>query len=252
MALLSYRSTPLRSGFSPGELMFGRPIKSSLGMSPKTNVDYESYEKIEEEQKLLLRRKWDRKHNARVLPPLEIGQKVWIKSPSDIGAEGIVVRKDENPHSYWINRGDNTIRRNRKHLFELPTENENVKSSIIPLALDDVLEESSNIRGSDFEDGNGVIEQNNASGEASARRLKDNSEETEQQGGTAIIGDGSSESGCDRPSMNVAMNDDDADSRSDSGVRTGSDTLEPTVSTEFVTKSGRTSKPRRHSDCLYY
>ena len=52
--------------------------------------------------------------------------------------------------------------------------------------------------------------------------------------------------------MNVAMNDDDADSRSDSGVRTGSDTLEPTVSTEFVTKSGRTSKPRRHSDCLYY
>jgi len=98
-ALLTYRTTPLRSGYSPGELMFGRPLRSTLGKPLNDDVDFNNYEEVEENLKSVSREKWNNKYRAKVLPELKVGTKVWIKSPSDIGSEGIVERKTEYAQS---------------------------------------------------------------------------------------------------------------------------------------------------------
>lgn len=34
---------------------------------------------------------------------------MWVKSPHDKGAEGIVIKKDENPQSYWVRVGNSVL-----------------------------------------------------------------------------------------------------------------------------------------------
>jgi len=45
--LLAYRSTPLSSGYSPIELMFGRSIRSNLGLPFVDQIDYGDYDRKE-------------------------------------------------------------------------------------------------------------------------------------------------------------------------------------------------------------
>ena len=123
--LLVYRSTPLASGYSPAELMFGRPIKTKLGLPLVSDVDYEDFEKFTNEEYRVRREKWNKKHNAKYLP----------------SAVGIVVRKDKNPHSYWVKVGNSVVRRNRKHLYLLKSLSQsedsfNTMSDIRPLAFE--------------------------------------------------------------------------------------------------------------------
>ena len=120
-ALLSYRTTPLASGYSPAELLYGRPIRSTLGLARTPGVDYNQFESAATEQANEARRRWDEKHRAKCLPELTPGDRVWVKSPSDRGMEGIVDRKCDAPHSYWVKSGCSEVRRNRKHLFLLPS-----------------------------------------------------------------------------------------------------------------------------------
>ena len=117
-ALLTYRSTPLKSGFSPGQLMFGRPIRSKLG-KPNIHVDYDDFERYERDDREKVSAEWDRKHRAKTLAALRPGQCVWVNAPGDVGKEGTIVRVDKNPDSYWVKVGQSEIRRNRKHLFVL-------------------------------------------------------------------------------------------------------------------------------------
>ena len=49
-ALLAYRNTPLKSGFSPSQLMFGRTVRSTMGR-PAVGVDYELFEQNEERER---------------------------------------------------------------------------------------------------------------------------------------------------------------------------------------------------------
>ena len=51
----------------------------------------------------------NKKHHAKYLPELQEGQRVWVKSPHDKGAEGIVIKKDENPQSYWVRVGNSVL-----------------------------------------------------------------------------------------------------------------------------------------------
>lgn len=139
--LLVYRSTPLASGYSPAELMFGRPIKTKLGLPLVSDVDYEDFEKFTNEEYRVRREKWNKKHNAKYLPELIQDQRVWVKSPEDKGAVGIVVRKDKNPHSYWVKVGNSVVRRNRKHLYLLKSlsqseDSSNTMSDTRPLAFE--------------------------------------------------------------------------------------------------------------------
>ena len=80
-ALLAYRSTPLASGFSPGELMFGRPVRTSLGEAVTGGVDYDAYDRRASEQSQVVCDKWNERHRAKHLCELKPGDKVWVKSP---------------------------------------------------------------------------------------------------------------------------------------------------------------------------
>jgi len=63
---------------------------------------------------------------------LEPGDTVWVKAPTDSGAEGIILGKHNTPYSYWVKVGFSEIRRNRKHLRLLPTILHEAKESDIP------------------------------------------------------------------------------------------------------------------------
>ena len=118
-ALLAYRTTPLASGFTPSELMFGRATRSKMGSPRDSSVDYKLFEQIESENIEKRSAKWDLKYRAKQLPELKPGDRVWVKAPSDLGSEGVVDRRDHNPNSYWVMVGAKVVRRNRKHLFLL-------------------------------------------------------------------------------------------------------------------------------------
>ena len=128
-ALLSYRTTPLSFGHSPAELMFGRDLRSPLGKPPNRVVDYSQFEETARNSSRMASSKWDAKHRSGTLPELVAGQRVCVKAPSDVGREGVIVRKDNNPCSWWVQVGDSVVRCNRKHLFVLDHQNEEPRSS---------------------------------------------------------------------------------------------------------------------------
>ena len=139
-ALLAYRATPLAEGFSPGELMFGRRMKTPLGHPTSIEVNYKEFENVCLQKRKDAFHKWNQKHHAKYLPELLPGQIVWVKAPTDAGQEGIVLYKDEShPQSYWVKAGLSTVRRNRKHLFLLQKSSHPISEpadSIMPLALE--------------------------------------------------------------------------------------------------------------------
>ena len=51
-ALSVYRNTPLATGYTPSELMFGRPLRSNLGIPRKCEVDYKAFERSEQERRV--------------------------------------------------------------------------------------------------------------------------------------------------------------------------------------------------------
>jgi hypothetical protein len=138
-ALLAYRTTPMASGYSPGELMFGRSVRSQLGVENNDFVNYDLFEEKERESKALAADRWNEKYRAKSLGDLETGSRVWVKSPGDRGREGEVIRKDKNPESYWVKVDMRELRRNRKHLFLLGagTENEYNDLYVEPLGNGD-------------------------------------------------------------------------------------------------------------------
>ena len=94
-ALLAYRATPLVNGYSPGELMFGRPLRTPLGYARDRVVDYDEFERNCMERRKQASNKWNKKHRVKNLPELQPGQLVWVKAPTDRGQEGIVMRTDD-------------------------------------------------------------------------------------------------------------------------------------------------------------
>jgi len=49
-----------------------------------------------------------------------VGSRVWVNALQDRGSEGVVVGKDDSPHSFWVCVGPSLLRRNRKHLALVP------------------------------------------------------------------------------------------------------------------------------------
>ena len=120
-ALLHFRATPIDSNLpSPAELLFGRPIRTTL---PSHHLTRQS-----STPDLLFQRQENMKHNhdlhgGRDLPPLHVGQKVRVLNPKDntwLPAEVSKVRQE--PRSYEVATPNGSIlRRNRSHLREMPT-----------------------------------------------------------------------------------------------------------------------------------
>jgi len=63
-------------------------------------------------------------YSAKPLSKVDPGQKVWIKAPSDVSHEGLVLRYDAFPNSVLVQSGGAIYRRNRKHVFPLADESD--------------------------------------------------------------------------------------------------------------------------------
>jgi transposase InsO family protein len=117
-ALLAYHSTPLASGYSPGELLMNRRIRSQVPMtnnalkSAQPNLDFE---RKDEQRKVHSMLHFNAK--ATPLPVLPAGQEVWLKDRSQEG----VIEKQLTPRSYVVKTPTGTYRRNRRMINELPT-----------------------------------------------------------------------------------------------------------------------------------
>jgi len=70
-ALLAYRSTPLPSGYSPNELMFGRSVRFNLGLPFVDQIDYADYERKEIDRVKNRADKWNKKYRTKKLPDLQ-------------------------------------------------------------------------------------------------------------------------------------------------------------------------------------
>jgi len=81
--MLCYQATPLENGFSPAELLMGHKICTTVPilpnlLKPKLPNDFQLWKKekaIRERQ----RRNFNSCHRAKDLPPLEKGEKVWMR-----------------------------------------------------------------------------------------------------------------------------------------------------------------------------
>ena len=121
-ALLAYRNTPLETGFSPAELLYGRRLRDGLpfackpnSMTMKPNLD----EFLEREGRYRARYKehYDRRHRCNELEPLMIGSFVWI---TDLRRHGQIVAVLKEPRSYLVKTEKQSVRRNRYHLIPAP------------------------------------------------------------------------------------------------------------------------------------
>ena len=95
--LIAYCATPLESGLSPAELLMGRKIHTRIPTSPDN-----------------LRPSWS---YLETLPDLLPGERVWLP---DKKVEGTVVDKAGPPCSYTVETPKGQLRRNRRHLNDLP------------------------------------------------------------------------------------------------------------------------------------
>lgn len=116
-SLMSYRATPLESGYSPAQLLMGRQIRSTIPQLPMsllprwTNI--RGFRKSEKWAKENQRRNYNLRHRARSVPPLQPGQNVWLPRKKK---QGIVIQQATTPRSYIIHTDEGQVRRNRTHI----------------------------------------------------------------------------------------------------------------------------------------
>ena len=123
LAMLIYRSTPLQNGYSPGELLMGRKLRTTLPILPNqlepSTPDYSLLQKRESDVRTKEQQYFNSRHRSRQLVELYPGDSVYVDDGT-ISAEGEVVQQVA-PRSYQVNTSHGSLRRNRKHLQLLPT-----------------------------------------------------------------------------------------------------------------------------------
>ena len=82
MALLSYRTTPLKNGFSPAELLMGRKLRTNLPRLPDEYCPKWEYLQQFKESDLAIKQRqkqdYDKRHRVKNLPPLLPETYVWL------------------------------------------------------------------------------------------------------------------------------------------------------------------------------
>ena len=122
LAILTYRSTPLKCGFSPSEMLMSRKLRTTLPMSRETlkpvAPDPSLIREREEKLRERTQRNYDQHHGVRELEPLSSGQSVWIP---DRGEEAQVLQ-EAGTRSYEVQTSEGGVyRRNRRALVDLPS-----------------------------------------------------------------------------------------------------------------------------------
>ena len=129
-ALLAYRTTPLRSGFSPVELLMGRKLRSTVPTFQENLIPrWPEMDKLQKSENIQRQQQqhFNVKHRAKLLPPLSAGAEVKIANYDDTG---VVQRKTNSPRQYVVQTPTSTLRRNRVHLVPLPDSNQSESSKV--------------------------------------------------------------------------------------------------------------------------
>ena len=121
--MLSYRTTPIQGGaYSPAELLMSRKLRTTLPSTRKQRIpkvpDAEEVKARDKMTKDRQKRNFDKHHGARVLPPVDEGDRVWIPTRNE---EATVIDTDVAPRSHVVRTEQGSeIRRNRRDMIQLP------------------------------------------------------------------------------------------------------------------------------------
>ena len=126
--LLAYRSTPLQNGYSPGELLMSRKLRTTIPITsdqlPPKVPDIFTLKKREETLKNRTKENFDRRHRVAPLSILPPGTIVWVPNQHRYGT----LVSTANPRSYVIQTPTRQIRRNRRSVNPLPFQTETQSS----------------------------------------------------------------------------------------------------------------------------
>lgn len=127
IALLNYRTTPHSStGVCPSVALMGRMLRTRLPIlpvklvprSPNDNIIRERDESVKQKFK----ENYDKHHGTLPLKPLVPGEHVLMKTDSENQwkSSGTVVAGDSENRTYLVSSPSGVLRRNRKHLQNIP------------------------------------------------------------------------------------------------------------------------------------
>ena len=119
-ALLWYRTTPTRTGFSPCELLMGRLLRSRVPTTKPQRepwyIDPMAVLKKDTVNKERQKRNFNARRGVRELPYLQPGDPVWLPDKQVNGE----VNTEVAPQSFTIDSDEGTYHRNRKYIIRLP------------------------------------------------------------------------------------------------------------------------------------
>ena len=121
LALLFLRTTPVASNLpSPAEMLYGRPIRSTLPSAFKFNMQHENTKRVLEQRQETQRTYYDA--GKRQLPPLQPGDHVMLQSEKETKWQpATVVTPANEPRSFIVQDTlGKRYRRNRRFLRKLP------------------------------------------------------------------------------------------------------------------------------------
>ena len=124
LAMLNYRNTPhSATGISPAEALMGRKLRTRIPVLSKLLIPRAPDKDImmrDEAAKQSYKLYYDRRTGARPLPPLDPGQPVMVRRGKEENTHGIVQTGCREKRTYIIKTPQGVIRRNRKHLHNVP------------------------------------------------------------------------------------------------------------------------------------
>uniref|UniRef100_A0A3B1ISF7 Gypsy retrotransposon integrase-like protein 1 n=1 Tax=Astyanax mexicanus TaxID=7994 RepID=A0A3B1ISF7_ASTMX len=139
LALLVYRATPLRNGYSPAQLLMGRQLRTTVPTLPSVlNPSLPDNTEVrfkEREKRVADQMHFNQRHRVRNLSKLFPGKQVWV---TDQKVTGTVLGEHSTPRSYMIEVPHGTVRRNRHHLIPMDETDSNSttqNSSQVPAAV---------------------------------------------------------------------------------------------------------------------
>ena len=124
LALLAYRATPLAVGYTPSELLMGRKLRTTVPISRDLRrpmiPDHAVVTDRDKKEKERQTKNFNSHHGVRPLPVLQSGSTAYVKDRDSTGT----VLREVAPRSYLVDTPDGVVRRNRRHLIESDTSQE--------------------------------------------------------------------------------------------------------------------------------
>ena len=120
LALLALRTSPLKTGYSPSELLMGRELHTTVPavpivLEPKWSFLCD-FKRKEKRVKINEKMNFDQRHQVRELPLLQDDSYVYVDDGYYDNKRDRIVRPADQPRSYVVDISPNRVIRSRKYL----------------------------------------------------------------------------------------------------------------------------------------